>query len=437
MEGSIVRVGLIGFGTVGSGVVKILFENRETIRKRTGFEIELKKIADLDIETDRNLGFEIPRHMLTTNAEEIINDPDIDIVVELIGGIEPAKTFILSAIDKGKSVVTANKKLLAESGAEIFEKAKEKNVELGFEASVGGGIPIIKAIKESFVGNNIRKVYGILNGTANYILTKMSKEGSSYEDALRDAQEKGFAEADPTLDVKGIDAAHKLAILAMISFGIGLNFDELYREGIDKIMPIDISFADEFGYTIKLLSIAKNEGSSVEVRVHPTLIPSQHLLSKIDWEYNAIYVDGDAVEKTLFYGKGAGMMPTGSAVVADIVDVARNIVKKSLGRVPILSFCRFSHVKIKPVDDLVTPYYIRFQAMDRPGVLSKISGILGKENISISQVIQKGRSEKGVPIVMITHHAREKSVRNALKEIGKLDVVLEDPFYLRIEEFDE
>ena len=246
MEGSIVRVGLIGFGTVGSGVVKILFENRETIRKRTGFEIELKKIADLDIETDRNLGFEIPRHMLTTNAEEIINDPDIDIVVELIGGIEPAKTFILSAIDKGKSVVTANKKLLAESGAEIFEKAKEKNVELGFEASVGGGIPIIKAIKESFVGNNIRKVYGILNGTANYILTKMSKEGSSYEDALRDAQEKGFAEADPTLDVKGIDAAHKLAILAMISFGIGLNFDELYREGIDKIMPIDISFADEF-----------------------------------------------------------------------------------------------------------------------------------------------------------------------------------------------
>ena len=431
-----VKVGLIGFGTVGTGVVRILFENRNVIKRRTGFDVVLKKIADLDIERDRGLGFEIPRDMLTTNAEEVINDPEIDIVVELIGGIEPAKTFILEAMDKGKSVVTANKKLLAEAGEEIFEKAREKGVEIGFEASVGGGIPIIKAVKESLVGNRIKKIYGILNGTANYILTKMSKEGTDYNLALKDAQEKGFAEADPTLDVKGIDAAHKLAILAQIGFGVKFPFSEMYREGIDKIMPIDIEFSREFGYTVKLLCIAKDNGN-LEARVHPTLIPSHHMLSKVDWELNAIYVEGDAVGETLFYGRGAGMMPTGSAVVGDIVDVARNIKNKALGRVPALSFVRLDPVRLKPMEDLVTPYYIRFQAVDKPGVLSKISGILGAKGISISQVIQKGRGERGVPIVMITHEAREKDLMEALEEIGKLDVVLEKPFYIRIEEFNE
>ncbi len=431
-----IRVGLIGFGTVGTGVVKILFENGNIIKRRTGFEVVLKKIADLDIERDRGLGFELPKDMLTTNAEEVINDPEIDIVVELIGGIEPAKTFILEAMERGKSVVTANKKLLAESGEEIFEKAAEKNVEIGFEASVGGGIPIIKVVKESLVGNRIKKIYGILNGTANYILTKMSVEGTDYHSALRDAQEKGFAEADPTLDVKGIDAAHKLTILAQLGFGVKFPFSEMYREGIDRIMPIDIEFSREFGYTVKLLCIAKDDGN-LEARVHPTLVPSHHMLSKVDWELNAIYVEGDAVGETLFYGRGAGMMPTGSAVVGDIVDVARNIKNKALGRVPVLSFVRLDTVKLKPMEELVTPYYIRFQAVDKPGVLSKISGILGAKGISISQVIQKGRGERGVPIVMITHEAREKDLMDALEEIGKLDVVLEKPFYIRIEGFNE
>ncbi len=431
-----IRVGIIGFGTVGTGVVKILFSNRSLIRRRAGVEVVVSKIADLDIERDRGLGFELPEGILTTDAWEIIEDDSIDIVVELVGGIEPAKTFILGAMDRGKSVVTANKKLLAESGKEIFEKVKEKRVHLGFEASVGGGIPIIKPLKETLAGDRIERIYGILNGTANYILTDMTVNGSSYESSLKDAQKKGFAEADPTLDVKGIDAAHKIAILSEIAFGVEIPFDSFYKEGIDTITPLDIEFVREFGFSVKLLGIAKDVGNGIELRVHPTLVPSDHLLAKIDWEYNAIYVEGEAVGKTLYYGKGAGMMPTGTAVVGDIIDIARNMRSGCGVRVPALSFENLESAKIVPMDDIVTPYYIRFQAVDRPGVLSKISGILGEKGISIFQVIQKGRGERGVPIVMVTHDAKESALKSAMEEIGRLNVVLEEPFFIRIEKFD-
>ncbi len=432
-----IKVGIIGFGTVGTGVVKILFKNRDLIRRRVGEDIVVARIADIDLERDRDLGFSLPRDILTRDASEIIEDEEIDIVVELVGGIEPARSFILEAMEKGKSVVTANKKLLAEKGSEIFERASQKGVELGFEASVGGGIPIIKPLKESLAGDRIEKIYGILNGTANYILTKMTFEGSSYQSALRDAQEKGFAEADPALDVRGIDAAHKLSILSSISFGVRIPFDSLYREGIEGVTPLDIKFSEEFGYRIKLLAIAKMKSDGrLELRVHPTLIPFEHLLSKIDWEYNAIYVEGESVGRLIFYGKGAGMMPTGAAVVGDIIDVARNIRSGAKSRVPVLSFEKLDDASVVPMDELKVPYYIRFQAVDRPGVLSKISGILGSKGISISQVIQKGRGERGVPIVMITHEAVEKDLMDALGEIGKLDVVLEKPFFLRIETLD-
>jgi len=430
-----IKVGLIGFGTVGSGVVRILQKNSRLIEKRMGARLVLNRIADIDLKSDR--GVKLRPGVLTRKAEDVIEDPEIDIVVELVGGIEPAKSFILRAIQNKKHIVTANKALLALHGDEIFREAQRFGVDVNFEGSVGGGIPLIRSIKEGLVANQIDSIFGILNGTSNYILSKMTDEGRDFKEVLREAQERGYAEADSTYDVEGIDAAHKLAILIRLAFGTPLRFDEIFIGGISEITPLDIQFSREFGYRIKLLAIAKMDGGEIEARVHPTMIPEGHLLSTVEGVFNAIYIKGDAVGPTLFYGQGAGRMPTGSAVVSDLVELGRNVLVRASGRrVPLLSFqeSAIERIPLKKMDDVVMPFYMRFSALDRPRVLSKISGILGKNNISISAVIQKGRQVNGaVPIVMMTHEAREKNVHRALKEIDHLGVILGKTMFLRVE----
>ncbi len=430
-----IQIGIVGFGTVGTGVVKILRNNSKTIKERLGTSIVVKKIADLDIKSDR--GIKVNRNLLTTHVEEIINDPSIDLVVELIGGFTPAKTIILNAFKKGKHVVTANKALLAGHGVELLEAAHKTNVDIGFEGSVAGGIPIIRAIKEGLSANNIRFILGILNGTANYILTKMTDEGGKFKDILREAKQQGYAESDPTLDIEWLDTAHKLAILINMAYGTKITFKDVYTEGISHIEPIDIEFARELGYRIKLLAISRQLDPQVEARVHPTLIPVSHLLSKVAGTYNAIFIDGDAVGPTMFYGKGAGMMPAASGVVSDIIDISRNIMGGISQRVPLFSYQRefLKKVKVKNIKEVVTRYYLRFSVVDRPGVLSKISGILGKNNISIRSVIQEGRRIKGsVPIFLLTHEAREADVRKALKEIDRLPITKDKTMLIRIED---
>jgi len=429
---SAISIGLIGFGTVGAGVVKILLDKGDDLKSRLGFPIVIGKIADLDIKRDR--GVKLPPGILIKDAREIIKDPSIDIVVELIGGIHPAKDIILSAIKNGKHVVTANKALLATEGTEIFSAAEKNMVELGFEGTVAGGIPIIRVVREALVGDRIEAIYGIINGTSNYILTRMTEEGIEFSKALKDAQRLGYAEADPTLDVEGIDSAHKLAILGSLSFGIPLSFKKIFTEGITRITPLDIAFALELGYKVKLLAIAKQADREIELRVHPTMLPEDYLIAKVDGVFNAIYIEGDAVGSTLYYGRGAGDMPTGSAVVSDIVDIARDIKMGSVGRIPGLGQRLDEKVdlKIKEMEDVASRYYFRFSAIDKPGVLSKISGILGSNNISIESVIQKGRKkEKAVPLVMMTHEAKEKDVVHSLREIDKLSVIAGKSIYIR------
>jgi len=430
-----IKVGLIGFGTVGSGVGRILQKNSKLIEKRMGAKLTLKRIADIDLETDR--GVKLKPGVLTRRAEDVIKDPEIDMVVELMGGIEPAKTFILKAIRNKKHIVTANKALLALHGDEIFREAYRFGVDVNFEASVGGGIPLIRSIKEGLVANRIHSIFGILNGTSNYILSKMTDEGRNFKEVLKESQEKGYAEADPTYDIEGIDAAHKLAILVRLAFGTPFQFKEIFIGGISEITPLDIQFGREFGYRIKLLAIAKIDKGKIEARVHPTLIPESHLLSTVEGVFNAIYIKGDAVGPTLFYGQGAGQMPTGSAVVSDLVELGRNVLTRASGhRVPLLSFqeSAIEKIPLKKMDDVVMPFYMRFSALDRPRVLSKISGILGKNEISISAVIQKGRQVNGaVPVVMMTHEAKEKNVHRALKEIDRLGVILGKTMFIRVE----
>lgn len=431
-----IKVGLIGFGTVGTGVVKILQKNSRLIEKRLGARIRIKRIADIDINRDR--GIKLKPGLLTPDAGDIIEDPEIDIVIELIGGIEPAKSIILKAIRRRKHIVTANKALLALHGDEIFNEANRFGVDVNFEASVGGGIPIIRSIKEGLVANRIHSIFGILNGTSNYILSKMTDEGKAFREVLKEAQEKGYAEADPTYDVEGIDAAHKLSILIRLAFGTPINFREIFIRGISEITPLDIQFSREFGYRIKLLAIAKIDRGKLEARVHPTMIPEGHMLSTVDGVFNAIYVRGDAIGPILFYGQGAGQMPTGSAVVSDIVELSRNILVRTSGRrVPLLSYHEPSieRIPLKKMQEIVMPFYIRFSAIDKPGVLSKISGILGKHDISIASVIQKGRKVNGaVPIVMMTHEAREENIYRAIKEIDRLGVIMGKTVYIRVED---
>ncbi len=430
-----VNIGLIGFGTVGTGLVKILQENGKVLEKRLGVPIVLKRIVDQDVTRDR--GVKVNPALLTTKVSDVLDDPEVSIVVELIGGLEPARTFVLQAIERGKHVVTANKALLAVHGAEIFKAADEAGVDIGFEGSVGGGIPIIRSMKEGLVANKIQVIFGILNGTSNYILTEMTQKGLKFSEVLKRAQELGYAEANPTYDVEGIDTAHKLCILLSLAYGIQVKLEDIHTEGITGITPLDIEYAKELGYAIKLLAIAKSDGGPVEARVHPTLVPAEHLLATVAGPFNAIFVKGDAVGSTLFYGAGAGMMPTGSAVVSDLVEQCRNIRLGAKRRVPLLSYQRehLRDAEIKPIQDVSCTYYLRFTVVDRPGVLSRISGILGDLDISILSVIQKGhKSEKAVYIYMLTHEAWEKNLRKALQVIDQLPVIVDKTVFIRIED---
>jgi homoserine dehydrogenase len=429
-----INIGLLGCGTVGTGVAKLLIDNSELLAARVGARLNLKWVADIDTETDRGIRF--PDGVFVKEAQKVVSDPEIDIVIEMIGGEGIAKDFILKAIDNGKHIVTANKALLASHGNKLFAAAAQKRVDLAFEASVGGCMPTIKSIRESLVANQINAMTGILNGTCNYILSKIGDEGISFQEALTEAQKQGYAEADPTLDVGGFDTAHKIAILTALAYGMQINLKDVYVEGISRITPLDIEFAEQFGYRIKLLAISKFENDRVEARVHPTMIPFDNLLASIKGTVNAITVSADAAGDVLLYGHGAGMMPTASAVLSDIVDIARNILSGTVGRVPALSYQpeNIRKIPILPIDDLVTHYYFRFSALDRPGVLSSISGIIGKYGISLQSVHQKGRKMNGaVPVVMLSHLAKEADVKRALNEINTLDVVSDEAVLIRIE----
>ena len=426
-----INIGLIGFGNVGCGVVKILQQRRSLLSQKIGIEIAIKKICDKDILTKRDVA--VDKILLTRNADEILNDPQIDIVVELMGGISPAKEYITNALKKGKHVVTANKALLAEYGSELFAQALARGKNIYFEASVGAGIPIIKSIKEGLVANKFSCVFGIVNGTSNYVLTQMSKESCSFSNAINAAKTKGFAEKDPTLDIEGIDSAHKLVLLTYLAFGKIVSLKDIFIEGISHISAFDIAYAQELGYTIKLLAIAKKEGDELEVRVHPTFLPCQHLLSSVDGVFNAIYVSSDLAGDLMFYGPGAGQLSAASAVVSDIVDLTQDI-KAGLFR-PTLNTVEDSLIKgLRKIDDFENKYYIRIMAVDKPGVFAKISGILAKFGISIASVTQKERKKaQVVPVVMITHQAKEKSLRTALKMIDRLTDIKEKSVAIRIE----
>lgn len=427
-----INIGLMGFGTVGTGVVKLLKEHAALLERRMGAKLRLKRIADIDITRPR--GVEVDPKILTTDAWQVIEDPSIEIVVELIGGTTMAKELNLAALKRRKHLVTANKALLATHGLELFRAAAEHRVDLGFEASVLGGVPIVRALREGLVANRIFSIMGIVNGTCNYILTKMTEAGWPFEEVLKEAQVKGYAEADPSLDIDGIDAAHKLQILASIAYGGYVDLGSIHVEGIRGIDPSDIQYAKELGFRIKLLAIAKEADGEIEVRVHPTLVPEDHLLASVGGVYNAVYIVGNATGSLMFYGRGAGQMPTASAVLSDIVEIAQNILHQRPSRPPHLPEISAEGLKIKPMEELRTCYYLRVMAIDKPGVLSKISGVLGDHNISIASVIQKGRREQAtVPVVMMTHEAKEGDMQKALKRIDRLEVVMEKTVCLRVE----
>jgi len=429
-----INVGLIGFGTVGTGVVKLLAGNADLISDKLGARLVLKKIADLDTTTDR--GVQLPPGVLTSNVNEVLDNPDIHIVIELIGGYEPAKTFALRALAAGKHLVTANKALLALHGDEIYAKADEAGVEVLYEAAVGGGIPVLSAIKGNMAANRFNTILGILNGTCNYILTKMTKEGSDFREVLGMAQELGYAEADPTFDIEGVDTAHKLALLLSLCFGTRITFGDIHTEGITSISAIDVNFARQFGYKIKLLAIGKRDGDRIEARVHPTMIPIHYPLADVDGVFNAIRLTGDFVGPVMLYGRGAGMEPTASAVVGDLMDISRNMLAGISRRVAARGFLEEKVVSlaIKPVGEIVSRYYLRFSALDQPGVLAAIAGSLGHNGISIESMIQTGRSGDFVPIVIITHEAAERNVLAALAEIDGLEMIREKSCFIRIED---
>lgn len=427
MTQKVVNIGLIGFGTIGSGVVETLNKNLSLIEKKVNKKINLKKIVDLDIITDR--GVEVDPKILSTNVDEILLDPEIDIVIELIGGYQPALNFILKAMDNGKHVVTANKALIARYWDKIIKKAQTNRVRICFEASVGGGIPLLKPLNESLSANNIESIYGIINGTANYILTKMAEEGRDFEDVLKEAQEKGYAEQDPTFDIEGLDTAQKLIILAIIGFGIYVKQENFHVEGISHITLDDINFAwEELNCCIKLLAIAKMADGELEVRVHPTLVPQDHLISSVNDVFNGVYIEGDLVGPLLMYGQGAGMMPTASAVVGDCIDIIEDPTRKvSYGP----KVCKIT--KIKDMNHIESKYYLRLIVEDKPGVLHKISGVLSDLDISIESVSQKKvEKSSAVPIFMVTHKALENNMRKAVDRIEELDFVENKPLFIRL-----
>lgn len=424
-----VYIGVLGFGTVGQGTVKTLLDNKEEIKMRTGTEIEVKKIAVKHPHKKRSLT--LPPHLFTDDPYEIVNDPEIEIVVELIGGIEPARSLILQALENGKNVVTANKEVIARFGRELLPLAGEKRLDLYFEGAVGGGIPIVRPLKICLAGNRIYSIVGIVNATTNYILTKMAEEGWTYEEALKDAQAKGYAEANPSYDVEGLDAAYKIAILASIGFNSRVDVDRVYREGISSIAPIDITYAKELGYVIKLLAIAKEENDMLSVRVHPALIPQNHPLASVRGVNNAILVHGSSVGRVMFFGEGAGSLPTGSAVVGDIIDIARNINFNCTGRI---SCTCFAEKLQKDIGEITSKYYMRMKVKDQPGVLAAIATCFGEEKVSIASVVQKRQVNASAEIVWVTHPSKESALRRALDKIRKLPVVEEISLVLRVEE---
>lgn len=426
-----INVGIIGLGTIGSGVVKSLRERAALLEEKVGIRLSIKKICVRH--PARKRGLSLQRGILTKDVREILEDPEIQIIVELMGGIHPAKEYLIEALRRGKHVVTANKALLAEAGREIFKLAERKKRRVQFEASVGGGIPIIKSLREGLVSNHILAIFGIINGTSNFILSRMAETGCPFSEALREAQKSGFAERNPSLDIDGFDSAHKLAILALLGFGKEIPLEKISIEGIRHISPKDIQYAGELGYTVKLLAIAKQTPEGLEVRVHPTLIPKGHPLAAVREAYNAITVRGDLVGETIFYGQGAGKFPTSSAVLSDILDLAQRIHQEDATGLR-LHF-KSGVQRIKPMEALKTRYYFRFHVVDRPGVLAKISRLLGRHRISIASVIQKEtHKRRSVPLIMLTHQALERDVRRAVDRIDRLDVVKARSVFLRIEE---
>jgi len=430
-----IQVGLLGFGTVGTGVVRLLQGNFSPIQKKLGATLKLKRIAVRD--TGKERGVPLEPGVLTDDFASVLADPDISIIIELIGGYSPAREYVLAAIANGKHVVTANKALLAVHGEEIYAAAARKMVEVRYEAAVGGGIPVLSAIKGNMAANRFRTVFGILNGTCNYILTRMTREGADFASVLKNAQELGYAEADPTFDIQGIDTAHKLCLLVTLCFGTRVDFKDIHTEGIASITALDIEFARRFGYRIKLLAIGKRDGDRIEARVQPTMVPVDDPLAAIDGVYNAIRVSGDYAGTVMFTGRGAGMEPTASAVVGDLMAIARNLLVGVGRRSAPLGFLEeeILSLPVKPVGETSSTYYLRFSVPDKPGMLAKIAGALGENGVSIKSVIQTAqRHGEAVPVVIVTHEAREREVRKALEMIEALEITAEKTTLLRIED---
>src|SRR6202789_481105 len=432
---SIIQIGMIGFGNVGQGVYRLLEKNRSLIESKIGAQMRIKRIVVRDLAKSRDVT--VPEGMLTTNFDDVLNDPEIDIVLELMGGYEPTRTYLLDAMRKGKHIVTANKAVLSMHWEEIIQTAREQKVDIYFEAAVCGGIPVVQAINDGLAPNNITSIYGIVNGTTNFILQKMTEEKKTFKEALQMAQKKGLAEADPTLDINGMDAAHKLAILASLAFSKRVKVEDIYVEGIERITVQDIEFAkEEFGRVVKLFAIAEVEGEELEVRVHPTLIPEDHLLAKVDGEYNGVLVTGDFVGTTMYYGLGAGKQPTASAVMSDLIYVGRSVHDNVAGEI---SNCWFLNdnpqiKRIKKMGDIKSRYFLKFSVLDQAGVLSAISRILGEHRISIASVIKK-EQKKGdkVRVVIVTYEAKEEDVQEALKKINGLPFVREETLLIRMD----
>ena len=434
-----INVGLLGIGTVGGGTFTVLERNREEISRRAGRAIAIAVVADKDLKRANEIVK--GRAKVIDDATAVVDDPDIDIVVELIGGTGISKQLILKAISNGKHVVTANKALLAQHGNEIFAAAQKKGVMVAFEAAVAGGVPIIKSLREGLAANRIEWIAGIINGTSNFILSEMREKGASFDDVLKQAQQLGYAEADPTFDIEGVDAAHKLTIMAAIGFGIPMQFSAAYTEGISKLTREDIQYAEDLGYRIKLLGIAKRKANGIELRVHPTLIPAKRLIANVEGVMNAILVKGDAVGQTMFYGAGAGAEPTASAVVADLIDVARTMTTDPEHRVPHLAFQpdQLSDIAILPMGEVETSYYLRLRVHDKPGVLADITRILADLDISIDAMVQKepNEGEAQADIIMLTHRTIEKNVNAAIEKIEALPVVAGKVTRIRLEELDK
>jgi homoserine dehydrogenase len=431
-----ISVGLLGLGNVGSGVVKLLADNAEAIRQRLGgSSVEIKRVAVREADKPRLV--DVPASLITTDVKAVLGDPEIEIVLELIGGDEPARQYLLAAIAAGKHVVTANKALLALHGDELFAAAAERGVDLYYEASVGGGVPIIRALREGLASDRVDELVAIVNGTSNFLLTTMTEEGRPFDEILKEAQDKGYAEADPSLDVDGWDAAHKLCVLVPLCFGTRIRMEQVLVEGLRGIEPIDFRYAERFGYVIKPLVMAKDHGDSVEARVHPTLIPRRFMLASVNGVFNAVYVSSYALGSSMYYGRGAGMMPTAVAVVSDVIEVARNLLASSAGGAPLRANWRRGEMRqrrIREPGELEARYYLRFGVVDRPGVLAQLAGMLGEHDISISEVVQEGQRDEGRPVTVVvtTHRARERNVQAALGIIDRLPTVRDRTRLLRI-----